>query len=61
MTMERVRADLDRIVAGVGELSAGVVDYEEALDDYVAALVAAHDGDASRIWSIDGVHLEHLP
>jgi hypothetical protein len=30
-------------------------------EEYFAALLAAHDGDATRIWSIDGVHLDYLP
>ena len=33
---------------------------QQALADYFRALLAAHDGDASAIWSIDGVHLDHL-
>jgi hypothetical protein len=37
------------------------VTYDQALADYFAALLAAHDGDASAIWSIDGVHLDYLP
>jgi hypothetical protein len=61
MTERRVRDDLDRIVAAAGELISGLLPYERALDEYVAALVAAHGGDASQIWSIDGVHLAHLP
>ena len=56
MTERRVREDLDRIVGAARELVAGSVPYEQCLRDYFAALLAAHDGDASAIWSIDGVH-----
>lgn len=34
--------------------------YEQALTDYFTALLAAHGGDASATWSIDGVHLDYV-
>ena len=61
MTRVRVHDDLDAIVSAAKELSAGTLSYEQALSDYFAALLAAHGGDASAIWSIDAVHLQHLP
>jgi hypothetical protein len=61
MTRERIGADLPRLVHAAGELLDGRVDYERCLDEYVADLVAAHGGDASALFSFDGVHLEHLP
>jgi hypothetical protein len=61
MSRDRIRRDLDAIVAAATELIAGTLTYEQALTDYFAALLAAHDGDATAIWSIDGVHLDHLP
>jgi hypothetical protein len=61
MTAARVRDDLDRIVGAARELLAGSLTYEQSLRDYFPALVAAHGGDASAIWSIDAVHLEYLP
>jgi hypothetical protein len=60
MTERRVREDLDRIIAAAGELVGGSVSYEQCLRDYFTALLAAHQGDASAIWSIDGVHAGYL-
>jgi hypothetical protein len=60
MTRARVREDLDRLVAGARELLAGELGYEQALREYVRDLVAAHGGDASALWSIDGVHTAYL-
>jgi hypothetical protein len=60
MSAARIREDLPALVEGAGALIAGTLDYETALRDYFAALLAAHGGDASRIWSIDGVHLAHM-
>jgi hypothetical protein len=61
MSRARIREDLERIVAAAGELLDGSLTYERALGEYFAALLAAHDADASRIWSIDGVHVDYLP
>jgi hypothetical protein len=60
MTRARIEQDRDRIAAAAGELIAGTLSYEQALADYFAALLAAHDGDADAIWSIDGVHFGFL-
>lgn len=60
MSRARVRDDRDRIVAAAGELLRGELDYERALRDYFPALLDAHGGDATAIWSIDGVHNRHL-
>lgn len=60
MSRTRIRADLDRIVAGAVELIRGEVDYDDAVRDYVRDLVAAHGGDTSAIWSLDGVHADYL-
>jgi hypothetical protein len=56
MTTARIADDLPRIVAAARELVDGTLTYEQALADYFPGLVAAHGGDASAIWSIDGVH-----
>jgi hypothetical protein len=61
MSRDRIGADLDAIVGAAGELLDGPLTYEQALRDYFTALLAAHDGDPSAIWSIDGVHREYLP
>jgi hypothetical protein len=60
MSRERIERDLPRIVAAAGELLAGSLSYEQALRDYFPALLTAHQGDPSRIWSIDGIHLRYL-
>ena len=61
MTRARIREDLPRIVTAATELLDDAVSYEQCLADYVAELLAAHDGDASRLWSFDDVHRDHLP
>ena len=61
MTRARIREDLERITAAAAELIAGTLTYEQALADYFAALLAAHDGNVAAIWSIDGVHVGFLP
>jgi hypothetical protein len=60
MTEARVRGDLDRIVAAARELLDGSLTYEQSLRDYFPALLAAHGGDATAIWSIDGVHFGYI-
>ncbi len=60
MTAARIRDDLDRIVATAQELLDGSLTYEQSLRDYFAALLAVYGGDASAIWSIDGVHLAYV-
>jgi hypothetical protein len=60
MTRARVREDLDRLVAGARELLAGELTYERALREYFGDLRAAHGGDASALWSIDGVHAAYV-
>jgi hypothetical protein len=60
MSEERIREDLPRIVEGARELLARELDYERALREYFAALLDVHGGDASAIWSLDGVHLEYV-
>ena len=60
MSDERVDDDLDRIVTAARELADGTLTYDDALRDYFRGLLAAHNGDAVQIWSIDGVHLQYL-
>jgi hypothetical protein len=60
MTQSRVRDDLESITTAAAELIDGSLTYERALADYFPVLLAAHEGDASRIWSIDGVHFDYL-
>ncbi len=47
MSRARIRDDLERIVAAARRAAAGSLTYEQALRDYFAALLAAHDGDAA--------------
>ena len=60
MTAARIHDDLDRILAAARELLDRSLTYERSLCDYFTALLAAHGGDASAIWSIDGVHLGYI-
>jgi hypothetical protein len=60
MTLARIRDDLERVTSAAIELIDGSLTYERALAEYFPALLAAHRGDASRIWSIDGVHFDYL-
>ena len=60
MSRARIRQDLERIVGAAGELLGGSLSYEQSLQDYFPALLAAHHGDRSAIWSIDGVHLAYI-
>jgi hypothetical protein len=59
MSERRIGEDLDRIVAAARELLSGSLTYEQCLRDYFAALLDAHHGDASAIWSLDGVHVAY--
>ncbi|HET6866513.1 MAG TPA: hypothetical protein VFH80_11405, partial [Solirubrobacteraceae bacterium] len=60
MTQARIREDLPRIAEAAAELIDGSLTYQRALADYFSALFAAHGGDLSKIWSIDGVHFDHV-
>jgi hypothetical protein len=60
MSRARIDEDLDAIVAAAAELIVGGVGYEQALSDYFAALLRAHRGDATAIWSIDNVHVPYV-
>ena len=60
MSRARIRDELEAIAAAAVELTAGTLAYEDALADYFAALLRAHHGDASAIWSIDGVHADYV-
>jgi hypothetical protein len=60
ITAARIRDDLGGIVAAARELLEGAVSYEQSLRDSFTDLVAAHDGDPSAIWSIDGLHLGYV-
>ena len=61
MTRARIHEDLDRVIAAAHALIHGTLPYARSLDDYVADLLDAHNGDASPLWSFDDVHLDHLP
>jgi len=59
MSRARILDDPAAIVASARELLEGRVTYEQTLRDY-SALLRAHDGDGSAIWSIDGVHAAYI-
>jgi hypothetical protein len=60
MSRSRIREDLDAIAGAAVELVHGTLSYEQALSDYFTALVRAHHGDASTIWSIDNIHARYV-
>jgi hypothetical protein len=60
MSRARIEADLDRIVAGAERLIARQLDFDSAMREHIAHLLAFHGGDTSQIWSIDGVHRPYL-
>ncbi len=60
MSRDRIRDDLERIVAAADELLGGSLEYDTALGEYFRDLIAAHRGDTSQIWSVDGVHLAYV-
>jgi len=60
MTRARILDDLGAITSAASELIEGTLSYEQALADYFATLLDAHGGDATAIWSSDGVHLDYL-
>jgi hypothetical protein len=35
--------------------------YDDAMRGYFSDLLRAFNGDASKIWAIDGVHIPYLP
>jgi hypothetical protein len=61
MCRARIREDVGAIVTAAAELLDGTLSYDRALREYFTALLAAHGGDRAAIWSIDGVHLDHMP
>ncbi len=60
MTFARIQDDLEPIATAAAELTDGSLAYERALAEYFPALLAAYQGDGSRIWSIDGVHFDYV-
>jgi hypothetical protein len=61
MRASRIDEDLDRIACSARELLLGSLTYETAMRDYFADLLQAFNGDASKIWAIDGAHVPYLP
>jgi hypothetical protein len=60
MTRARIEEDLPELLAGARLLVEGRLGYEEALRGYFTRLLDAYGGDASRIFSFDGIHLGYI-
>lgn len=60
MSRARIEDDVDRIVAGAERLINKWLDFDTAMREHVIRVLAFHDGDSSRIWSVDEVHLPYL-
>jgi hypothetical protein len=60
MTRGRIEEDLPELLEGARLLVEGRLSYEEALRSYFARLLEAYGGDASRIFSFDGIHSAYI-
>jgi hypothetical protein len=60
MTRGRIEEDLLEVLEGARLLVEGRLGYEEALSSYFGRLLEAYDGDASRIFSFDGIHSVYI-
>lgn len=60
MTRGRIEEDLPELLEGARLLVEGRLGYEEALRGYFPRLLEAYGGDASRIFSFDGIHLAYI-
>jgi hypothetical protein len=60
MTHRRFDEDLPEIVDAAAALIGRRWSYEECLAGYFPRLVAAHGGDAARIWSVDDIHRAYV-
>ncbi len=60
MSAARIREDLPEMIEGASALIERRVTCEEALADCFPRLLAAYDGDRSRIFSFDNIH-QHYP
>jgi hypothetical protein len=60
MSAARIRDDLPEIVHAAELLLDGRLDYEQALRQYFPRLLAAYDGDRSRVFSFDGIDSAYI-
>jgi len=60
MSRGRIEEDLPELLEGARLLVEGRLGYEEALNGYFARLLEAYGGDASRIFSFDGIHFTYI-
>jgi hypothetical protein len=60
MTRARIEEDLPELIEAAHLLIERKLGYEEALRRHFAALLDAYGGDASRIFSFDGIHLWYV-
>jgi hypothetical protein len=61
MCYERIQSDLAEIVDGVARLVEHRWQFETALADHVARMLALRAGREDLLWSIDSVHKRYLP
>ena len=60
MSRARIEEDLPELLEGARLLVEGGLGYEDALRRYFARLLAAYGGDASRIFSFDGINHSYI-
>ncbi len=60
MSRARIADDLPELLEAARLLVEGRLTYEDALRGYFARLLAAYQGDASRIFSFDDVHRAYI-
>jgi hypothetical protein len=60
MSIARIREDLPELLDAAERLIAGKLAYEDALRAYFPRLLAAYDGDRSKIFSFDDIHRDFI-
>lgn len=61
MSIRRIREDLPELLHAAELLIEKRFSYDDALADYFPRLLAAYDGDRSRVFSFDNIADRHLP
>ncbi|GAA2793517.1 hypothetical protein [Saccharopolyspora taberi] len=61
MSAERITGDLDEIVSGARWLLEGGADFDAAMSDHFARILAMYRGRTDLIFSVDGLHHDYLP
>lgn len=60
MSAARIRDDLPELLDAADRLIEGRLSYEDALRDYFPRLLAAYDGDRTKVFSFDDIHRHYL-